>query len=933
MTEDYTSSPNMSTSQEQTFETRHIERRQRAIRITYLVSVVMLSVTIIESFLYFSDFRAWQILADAAFIFGALVLLYFSYRAYTKNQIDRATNLIPFVIFSAYAPGELFLEGVTLYNLLSGLLLFGLAALIFRPRKTERWLIVGISFVVFEAIFFLVPVFPRFNIYLSPSWPAALPISTLVLGVIFVWQLLTTVRLRTIQSRMLVNLIALAMVPALVIGSVSAILGFQESVDQIGESLESSSKLKTEQIRAWIGQATSELNSLQGKTRFPYNVNLLLYSLQDEFYRQNVLEDIGDVLETSSNLDKISIISVEGTVRLSTDQELEGTNLSNSAVFLNGLEGIYVTPPGINPETNNLSMEISRPIIVASGDVIGVLVGTLHVPNLLAITAESSGLGETGEAYLIDSNAVLLTALRYSDTMLPGDTKIGHVVSDLALTNFDSGFEQYVSYNGQEVIGAYTWLPELEAAMIIEKDQSEAFESINFAITVDVIIAIVTLVAAIVFATMTARNLATPIKNLSVSASLVSKGELDLIQPVLREDEIGELSQSLSEMTAQMRQTSQSLERTVAERTAALERRASYLEATAEIGRAITNIRNLEDLLNAVAHLISDKFGFYHVGIFIIDHKREFAELKAANSEGGWRMLAREHKLKVGEQGIVGYVTGTGQPRIQQQVVGDDSVYYDNPDLPLTRSEMALPLSISGEILGALDVQSVEEQAFSDEDVNVLQVLADEVAVAINNTNLFQQLQESLEAERRIFGQVTHDAWSSILAKQQTAPGYRADRTGIQLISEVELPESQEALTYGKTVQGSPDTQAQAYPLSVPIKVRGGLTVAVLETHKPMADGPWTSDEITILESVGEQLGVALENARLFEETQRSAQRERIAADLSSKIWASTDVDTILQTAVKELSSALSASEGSISLTLGDDLKAPGYSQEGAGEE
>jgi GAF domain-containing protein len=118
----------------------------------------------------------------------------------------------------------------------------------------------------------------------------------------------------------------------------------------------------------------------------------------------------------------------------------------------------------------------------------------------------------------------------------------------------------------------------------------------------------------------------------------------------------------------------------------------------------------------------------------------------------------------------------------------------------------------------------------------------------------------------------------------------------------------------------------------VPIKVRGGMTVAVLETQKPAGDGPWTSEEITILESVGEQLGVALENARLFEETQRSAQRERIAADLSSKIWASTDVDTILQTAVRELSSALSASEGSISLTLSEELQGPDNSQDGEGE-
>jgi HAMP domain-containing protein len=436
--------------------------------------------------------------------------------------------------------------------------------------------------------------------------------------------------------------------------------------------------------------------------------------------------------------------------------------------------------------------------------------------------------------------------------MLPGSAQIDYLLDELTIDGQESPITQYTSYAGQDVIGSHAWLPQLQAALVLEQEQAEAFESINFAITVEIIISIITLVAAISFASIIARNISNPIKNLSETASLVSKGELESIQPIQREDEIGELSQSLSEMTDQMVQTSLTLERTVEERTAELERRATYLEATAEIGRAITNIRNLEDLLAAVSHLISDKFGFYHVGIFIIDEKREFAELKAANSEGGWRMLAREHKLRVGEQGIVGYVTGTGRPRIQQQVVGDDSVYYDNPDLPLTKSEMALPLTIGGEILGALDVQSVEEQAFSDEDINVLQVLADEVAVAINNTNLFQQLQASLEAERRIFGQVTQDAWTSILTEQQGSPGYKADRTGIQLISDVKLPESHEAIIGGRSIEGNFDTETQSYPLSVPIKVRGGMTVAVIETQKPRVDGPWTTEEISILESVGE---------------------------------------------------------------------------------
>lgn len=932
MTEEYISPQELTNSQEQPFEVQAADKRQRAIRITYLIAAIMLIVATIESILEFSDFRAWQILGDAAFVFAALVVLSFSFRAHLNKRYDHAADLVPFVIFLAYAPGELFLEGVTFYNIITGLLLFGLAAMLFRPKNQDRWIISGVVFLLFEIFFYLVPIFPRFDINQSPSWVSSLPILSGVLAVLFTWQLLSTVRLKTIQARMLANLIALAMIPALVIGGVSAILGFQGSIDQIGESLEASSKLKFEQVSAWLDKATSDLSSLQGRSRFPSDVNLLLFSPQDEFYHQTVLENIVDVMENSGNFERMYLAGQDGTIRVSTDENFMEENIAGSDLFVNGLEDVYITPAEVDPETNEISIQISRPIILPSGDVTGVLVGELYIPKLLEIIDDQSTLGETGEAYLINSDAVLLTPLRYSETSLPGSTEIDYLAGSFNLNDIETSIKQYSNYGDREVIGSYTWLPELNAAMILEQNRSEAFETINTAITVEIVISIITLVAAISFATVIARNISNPIRNLSETASKVSKGELESILPIQREDEIGELSRSLSEMTEQMAQTSLTLEKTVEERTAELERRATYLEATAEIGRATTNIRNLEDLLTAVSHLISDKFGFYHVGIFIIDQKKEYAELKAANSEGGWRMLAREHKLRVGEQGIVGYVTGTGRPRIQQQVAGEDSVHYNNPDLPLTKSEMALPLKISGEILGALDVQSVEEQAFSDEDVNILQVLADEVAVAINNTNLFQQLQESLEAERRIFGQVTQQAWSSVLADQERTLGYRADNTGIQLISEVKLPESQEALQYGKTVQGNPDQQSQSYPLSVPIKVRGGMTVAILETQKPLANGSWTKEEITILESVGEQLGVALENARLFEETQRSAQRERIAADLSSKIWASTDVDTILQTAVKELSSALRASEGAISLTLNEELQEPENSHDGAGE-
>ncbi len=174
-----------------------------------------------------------------------------------------------------------------------------------------------------------------------------------------------------------------------------------------------------------------------------------------------------------------------------------------------------------------------------------------------------------------------------------------------------------------------------------------------------------------------------------------------------------------------------------------LERRSVQLQAAAEVSRTAISVRDLDALLSQVTHLISEQFGFYHTGIFLLDETAEYAVLQAANSEGGQQMLERGHRLKVAEQGVVGYVTGTGEPHIVLDV-GADAVHFNNPLLPETRSEMALPLKLGAQIIGALDVQSRKEGAFDEEDATVLRTMADQLAIAIENARLLQETQQTV---------------------------------------------------------------------------------------------------------------------------------------------------------------------------------------------
>ena len=158
--------------------------------------------------------------------------------------------------------------------------------------------------------------------------------------------------------------------------------------------------------------------------------------------------------------------------------------------------------------------------------------------------------------------------------------------------------------------------------------------------------------------------------------------------------------------------------------------------ASAEVARAATQIHEVGQLLVTCVDLIRTHFGFYYSAIFLIDEQGEWAILRAATGEAGQQLLGKGHKLGVGSQSMVGWVTANNAARIALDV-GQEAVRFDNPLLPKTRSEMALPLRVRGEVIGALDVQSTGLNAFSDEDVQTVQMMADQVAIAIDNARLF----------------------------------------------------------------------------------------------------------------------------------------------------------------------------------------------------
>lgn len=372
------------------------------------------------------------------------------------------------------------------------------------------------------------------------------------------------------------------------------------------------------------------------------------------------------------------------------------------------------------------------------------------------------------------------------------------------------------------------------------------------------------------------------------------------------------------EINAEIIRLQQNLETTITARTGEIksqakqleieskinQRRARQFQTIAEVTRYVANIRDLDTLYKTVTELISQQLGYYHVGIFLNDDANNDAILVAANSQGGQKMLARNHRLKIGETGIVGNVAFTGIPRVALDT-GDDAIFFNNPDLPKTHSEMAVAFKISNQIVGVLDIQSTEPDAFSQDDVEVFSALADQVSIAIENVRLHENTQKSLTEIETIYRQYLQSGWRQI-SKETGLIGFRYKISGASpLKKSIEKPEFEKTFQSGDITIHKDESDESS--LVVPIKLRGEI-LGIVNIRQPAAKA-WSKDEIELVQSVAERFAISAENARLFEETSRRAERERAVATITSKIRNTNDPEEMLAIAMNEIKNALNARE------------------------
>jgi GAF domain-containing protein/HAMP domain-containing protein len=690
-------------------------------------------------------------------------------------------------------------------------------------------------------------------------------------------------------------------------------IGAQTLVDHLRER----GALQRQSIIADLDQSQVALSSLL--TSPDYRRQMLRLFSPGGFTPLNartVALTLQSALIGSGKFERFRLLSVDGQVM---------AQATSTAVLEAGLFD-YGSPTFLQAVVNALSQNLDKTLTVAAGDplviemayalrddssqTLGFLIGTLDVQRVLL-----SHLNLSEDTYPLYS--YLVTTGKDQITLnLPeaGEQVSASQRNSPALQRALQGAAGLDTYRvgtgaGQSVVGYYSTIPnpanpDLNLfALVTEVSATTAVLQANSyfggARLFPMVVGLLALLGALVL--LFHQIIAPPLQTLRRAIRGMAAGDFNApLSGLGRGDEIGALNAAFVDMRVQVRTLLDDLNARVADRS-------RDISATQEISRYAVSERNLQILMNQVVQLIIEKFpNIYHAQIFLLDVDRRYAVLRASTGAPGRLLLARGHRLEVGSVSVIGQVVEQRQTVVARDTT-TSAVHKRNEFLPETRAELAIPLRVGEQVIGALDVQSKQSDSFSDDEITVLQIMADQVAVALENARLYQESVRRLEEVDRANRQATTHTWQEYIygQRQRHLNSESGVATGEDL-SELR----RRAIAQGKPVIGEA-TQQGITPIAVPIQLRG-QTLGAVEWELPTAD--LDDNKLALAQELANRLAVSLDNARLFQESQRAAERERVVSAIAAKLTPQTEINDILQTAVREVGQVLRAPQVTIRL-------------------
>jgi GAF domain-containing protein/HAMP domain-containing protein len=666
---------------------------------------------------------------------------------------------------------------------------------------------------------------------------------------------------------------------------------------------------RTKRVSSAIREATSTLRDVSNNLRYQRDLLRVFQPDVSRTERQNTVDNLNDRLIQTRLFVDVRLVNPDGSVVANTltprsPSQMGGMDMSSSLSFLAGEDAVLLGEDQrsvIYQENNATVMDVVQVIYYSDRTLAGYLIATLNLERIVSTYLNPVSDFISLVSYLTTSEGLLLSQTDdrpFAEGSLSRANRLGMLSGTANIHTYAIGDEQYTNYIAPIAETRFLLITETPEEIPLTSPIDAFFDGNGILALIVIVFIGVGLV--VVLNTL----FSTPLNTLREVVNNISAGHYDTrITTTQRRDEIGALGQSLDNLREQVRQTVGDLETRVADRV-------RDIQATQQVSRAASTERDLQKLMDAVVNLIVNVFpNIYHAQIFLIDSEAQYAVLRASTGSAGQKLLTRGHRLAVGSVSVIGQVTSEGRTMIARDTSAS-SVHKRNEFLPDTQAELAIPLRVGDLIIGALDVQSKQGNSFTEDQVNVLQIMADQIAISLDNARLYQESIQRLNQLTEGNRQQTLSSWQQHMYRQRTTAVVTevGIKTGIDRSSLRE-----EVLQNGETIIGE-KTERNTIPFAVPIQLRG-QTLGAVEWEVPAVD--YSYEKVLLAEELVSRLAISLDNARLFEQSQRATERERVVNSIAARLTGQTDIDEILQTAIREVGLALRVPEVNIRLHVG----------------
>lgn len=545
---------------------------------------------------------------------------------------------------------------------------------------------------------------------------------------------------RQIRWNLVVYTVLLATLPIAAVTAITLPRRSAQDTTQVTGQLESIAQLKADQITEWLQQGMLGIELLLAD---PDRYGQFLALAESPAVDSNLQSDINSLLAgliaAHPSYETFFIYNTQGEILAASNPADLGKRVNRKPYFSQSLTtAAYVQPPFYEIGSRELGLFITHPLI-EQGETVGVFAASIELETMGEIMTEAiGGFPATGETYLVSSQTnYLLTPSRFEGYLLTQAYHSDGIDQALAGRN---GSGTYDSYRDTNVIGAYRWVPDLQAALVAEVEQEEALAASSEARDANILIAGAAALIAAVSGFYYASWVAKPITTLTRASLAISKGDYNQRVNVTVSNEIGQLTAAFNTMAAELQQHISDLQQLNEELEARVAARTRDIEVASDVSRQITQVLDVRLLLPQLVELTRRSFNLYHVSVFIYDPATNLLHLEAGTGEAGKQMLEAGKHFLIDAHGLVPLAARTREP-IAIDDVQTSANHFANPLLPDTHSETAIPMVIGTQLIGVLDLQATEIGRFTTQDIAVFGTLAEQIAIAVRNAQLFSEAQ------------------------------------------------------------------------------------------------------------------------------------------------------------------------------------------------